>query len=297
MSAKLLQLPKKPNDLADDLESFIYVLCVMVLCYHDHTLSPTDIAGDAKEFSPAGNTRNDALSKYLDETFYSNIVSGRYHSGGKSKLAQIAIGEPGFTPTNERLKTLIFNLYKLLHEHYKAFPVDDLRAKWGVVARAEQHVIADSEVILGDRFPEVETYLKRRPQPAQAKPIESGPSRAALPDSTPLRNICAYWDIWGVILSDDLIRTRWPERKDKTHSQFSHLPNPNGTKGTEVASSLAGSSAGGSKHSLDLEEDDMMGETKNKRLKGEAQNASRVDQGLVAVRRSTRVIPNKNRPR
>lgn len=269
MSAKLLQLPKKPNDLADDLESFIYVLCVMILCYHDHTLSPTNIVGDVKEFSPAGNARNIALSKYIDDTFYTNIVSGRYHFGGQWKLAQIVLGKPGFTPTDERLKTLIFDLYGLLHEHYKAFPVDNLREKWGVVVPAAP-VIDDSRVILKDLYPDVKMWLLEVGlESAQPNPIEAGLLRAAPPDNTLLRNLCTHDDIYGVFLNDTIIKAHWPVRNDKTDSQFLHLPNANGTKGTEATSSLASSSAGGAKHSLDLEEEDMMGAPRNKKLKSD----------------------------
>lgn len=293
MSAKLLQLPKKPNELADDLESFIYVLCVMVLCYHDHTLSPTTIAGNVKEFTPEANGRNAGLSKYLTDTFYSNIVSGRYHFGGDHKLFQIERGAPQFKATDERLAKLISDLYKLLHEHYKAFPVEDLREEWGVVAPAAAVLNLRGKYLEGQReaigfnFNDLAEAEQGQDQPAKPKastPQATSPLRHG---DTQFQGLNTHRRIRDIFSNVAFTRTKWPEDCDKTPSQFWRLPNADGTKGTEVASSLAGSSAGGSKHSLDVEEGDGSQAPKNKKQK--RRGPSRSEEGLEAVRRSTRI--------
>lgn len=284
MSAKLLQLPRKPNDLADDLESFIYVICVMFLCYHKHSISPLNLAGNAKDFSPEGNARNTPLSQHLTRTFYSNTVTGRYHYGGQLKLTQIEKGDPGFKMAHKTLHLGISKLYTLLRQHYEAYPIDDLRAQWGVPVDAEPespvHEHTLRQRFRWPRLPAVHQTIQAQPKVGSSSIASLAPAIRSV-QGTKTVGLRTHQLILDVLLNEEILDARWPD-DDKTFPQFEKLPNTDGTEGTEVASSLAGSSTRGSKHSLDFDEGDETRELKKTR------RPSRFEQGLQPVRRSSR---------
>lgn len=275
MSAKLLQLPKKPNDLADDLESFIYVICVMFLCYHDHSLSPRNAAEDAKEFSAEGNTRNVRLSQFIASMFYSNIAQERYHYGGDSKLTRIKEGTPGFEMDDETLDLGICKLYALLKLHYEAFPVEDLQARWGIPKPAAFVPIVPLPVwTMQERLRQTrgDDFDPTMYQTTQIQPVRKSRSSAASSSAAShpargakLTGLNTHKFILGIFFDIDLLSANWPERGDKTFSQFVNLPDTDGMVGTGVVSPLAGSPARHLKHSLESDEEETSRDSKRSR--------------------------------
>lgn len=311
MSAKLLQLPKKPTELADDLESFIYVLCAMILCYHAHSMSPTNVAGNSREFTPGANARNVTLAKYLDDMFYSNTISGRYHYGGDRKLSQIVQGSPTFKPEDPHLKEGITKLYKLLKQHYKALPIDDaLQARWGIpVLSAPMLAVptpGPTPNPLGDRFdlaiveisepgsPPPPAFIPLPalsappPETSSAEGWSAEASSESPPDNGAAGSLDTHADITKIFADKDFKGQGgvWDPGYLKTYSQFVDLPNPDGSKGTGFASSLvrssARSSAASSKRALESHSGEGERDAKRAKVKG----SSRVEQGPKAARRS-----------
>ena len=84
MSATALQYPTKPSEVADDLESFIYVVLYMAARFHYHDKSPLDVKQTSPEDKKkAANAKNEKLSRFLYNFFYddSPTSSGHYTGG------------------------------------------------------------------------------------------------------------------------------------------------------------------------------------------------------------------------
>lgn len=113
MSGALLKYPLKPHDLADDLESFVHVLCFVALCFQAHSLSPRG----------QKNSENIALAQFMKSFFFEASVYGNFTIGGFRKMHNIQQGRPDFILDNSQgpLATLITELYKILERHYIAF--------------------------------------------------------------------------------------------------------------------------------------------------------------------------------
>lgn len=122
MSGALLKHPLKPNELADDLESFVHVLCFMALCFQAHDLSPHG----------QSNSENLSLAQFVKSYFFETAVYDRFTIGGFRKFCDISLGHPSFVLDNHQgpLATLINELYKVLKLHYS---VSDWSA-WSVFA-------------------------------------------------------------------------------------------------------------------------------------------------------------------
>jgi hypothetical protein len=145
MSARLLQYPKKPNEVADDLESIIYVISEGLLRFYPHTLSAPEALSLEPSTDPAQPDHtpppvNDQLASYVANTFYqASVVSDRYVVGGLSKRDQIDAGRPSFrllredSDVQEEIEVFLLDLYAILCEHYDAIPDAEL-AQYAVPA-------------------------------------------------------------------------------------------------------------------------------------------------------------------
>ncbi|GJE97879.1 hypothetical protein PsYK624_141010 [Phanerochaete sordida] len=134
LSALALTYPKKPQELSDDLESFVNVIVCLALRFHPHKLSlnyAPGISGDALRLANKGNT---GLAQHIFNFFYQDcLCEGGYSSGGEMKLLTILArgelpvylnaGPNGPTP----LARLIEDLYALLRLHYNSIDFDDMR--------------------------------------------------------------------------------------------------------------------------------------------------------------------------
>ncbi|GJE90362.1 hypothetical protein PsYK624_064930 [Phanerochaete sordida] len=119
MSGTLLSYPKKPNELADDIESFVYVISIALLRFHVHSLS-----GDRVYLA------QHVTFKYETETHDGAIAGG-------TKIRDMLRGDPGFDLIEKEdgpkhLSTLLTRLYQLGQNHYRNLDLEDLQRKYGV---------------------------------------------------------------------------------------------------------------------------------------------------------------------
>ncbi|EKM52401.1 uncharacterized protein PHACADRAFT_149017, partial [Phanerochaete carnosa HHB-10118-sp] len=132
LSALVLQYPKKPHELADDLEAFIYILVCMALRYHEHKRTPAYPKDIGRDEARAMNKQNKALASLVHSIFFDEYpAQGGYWSGGDRKMRDIQAGispvdlkptKSGPTP----LGILLDGLYSLLKRHYDAINMKDL---------------------------------------------------------------------------------------------------------------------------------------------------------------------------
>ena len=121
MSVNLLKYPTKPNEVADDLESVVYIVKEALLRFHPHDLSYETLD-------------KYGLAFYVSQVFYEmQAVSDRYVIGGWTKHIHILAGRPGFqlppdpiTGKESEMQLFLTELYKLLRTHYAAIPPEQL---------------------------------------------------------------------------------------------------------------------------------------------------------------------------
>lgn len=124
MSGALLQYPKKPNELSDDLESFIHIICWNTFRFHMHSLSRVDmdnkeIASDNKALRKA-NSMNTRLAGKVYNYFHAEFTDEDQSVGGDGKISFLTAGTSPVEPlsTNSPLASLISGLFVLCKEHY-----------------------------------------------------------------------------------------------------------------------------------------------------------------------------------
>lgn len=159
MSGILLKYPRKPNELADDIESFVYVITIALLRFHLHSLSVEDAHGIKTE-----------LAMYYTQKFDTyDEAKGGYIVGGTAKVRDMCLGDPGFTlaPKNsEKLSDLLTGLYQLGKNHYSKLDFEELQRKYGVerlpdpsstpaVANEGEESDYDMEIDFGEPDPEI----------------------------------------------------------------------------------------------------------------------------------------------
>ena len=124
MSGTLLGFPRKPHELADDLESFVYVISLALLRFHKHDLSFIDVRGKRPKLAKHISIMFDAADK----------AEGGYVVGGEGKIEAMVYGHPGFklaSGNSPQLSVLLKELYELGKEHYSKLDLDTLQAKYG----------------------------------------------------------------------------------------------------------------------------------------------------------------------
>lgn len=121
MSALLLTHPRKPYELANDLESFIHVVTWLAARFHVHNMS--DDKGDLEAF---------VQSRYEKFTIKDDGVYGP-----EDKLTAMLTGETGLRLNlkyTENLDTLIRSLHRIAKEHYAQVDFEHM-ARYGVASR------------------------------------------------------------------------------------------------------------------------------------------------------------------
>ncbi|KAJ3559199.1 hypothetical protein NM688_g481 [Phlebia brevispora] len=130
LSALLLQYPKKPTELADDLESFVHVITWLAFRFHEHkTTIPICLNPDCDVATVrAANGSNDALSAQKNEFFDASFEQDGYHLGPRAKYQQIKEGKPPCRLVDKTgpLSRLLDRLYSLLRLHYEAIDPAEL---------------------------------------------------------------------------------------------------------------------------------------------------------------------------
>ena len=131
MSSLSLRYPRKPWELADDIESFIYIPVYMTLRFHRHAMTKPKKypVGVSVQDLRKKNATNRTLATRVFSLFWEEEdCEDGYVSGGTTKNLWIENGKPPVELTNPSspLAALLQRLYVLLHEHYKAVNYADL---------------------------------------------------------------------------------------------------------------------------------------------------------------------------
>ncbi|GBE81228.1 hypothetical protein SCP_0309550 [Sparassis crispa] len=115
MSALLLKYPNKPNDVSDDLESFVHIVHWLALKYHRHNLSGR------------------RLQRHVESTYDScDLTLSGHYVGGDQKFQELKAGLVQFTVSrNPALNELLLSLLDMCRKHYAAVDYDALNALGG----------------------------------------------------------------------------------------------------------------------------------------------------------------------
>lgn len=127
MSGPLLKFPLKPNEVADDIESFIHVFDFTALRFYRSSFAGQDPVG-VNRSGPSGQPYSDRLAQHVWTFFYMDAKVGSHHVGGDykfltymSKLPESfeIIGNTVFTK-------LLTELHKLCRKHYASLDMNAL---------------------------------------------------------------------------------------------------------------------------------------------------------------------------
>ena len=219
MSAALLSYPRKPNELTDDLESFVYVISLAILRFHEHTLT---------QF---GNT---ILGRHVSLVYDAADRTNDGYWVSTDKLNRIRGGNPGFDLLNKKskLSTLLRSLWQLGRAHYAKLDLLDMQERWGVgpvVKDPEESPTLANNLLFHSAFPktmsdrsvrsEVEADLLEEDDLLE----EEGGPPLVLPDPTPRvqdpRDFNRHIHIYKIFRS--LAESDWgTEDTTKTPDQF-----------------------------------------------------------------------------
>lgn len=111
MSGPMLKYPLKPNDLPDDIESFVHLFYYLILRYHEHSL----------QAAPDHKDANVPLSMFVSNYFFLAEPRGQCAIGGRAKFEVFSKPKPPFNLTNEHdsgLRTFIQSVHTLCYKHY-----------------------------------------------------------------------------------------------------------------------------------------------------------------------------------
>jgi hypothetical protein len=241
MSANLLEYPRKPNELADDLESVVYVVSEGFLRFHPHNLSgPSTSALQPPASSEQSNQpppANNKLARYVATTFYeADVVGSGYVVGGQRKRAEIDAGRPGFKlsggSSNQETETQVFlrELYELLREHYAATP-QGIYERFRAPSQAnENHTLESANTKMAMKVDDdqelLEAFFESHATATPASQLE--PGREPEPVSVAQRKLDTHDAIMQIFLRYLMDRTTRTARKhihyQKTKDQFEGLP-------------------------------------------------------------------------
>ena len=215
MSGPLLRYPRKPNHLFDDLISFIYVLEIMGLRFHIHSLSSRKLVKEGSTVKLTvdmeENKANTAFAGYLQDKFLSQYTS----NAGSRKILESRVGKPSFRfMYQDGLAWLLTEFYKKLQPYFLATDQDEWVRKWGdeldsfrsVVQEDKEAATAWQDMSVFEDIPE------ETPSDDTATRQRQGRNLLDLTHVDILK-------IWRSIPA----ATLWS--KDKTPDQFSNLPN------------------------------------------------------------------------
>ena len=127
MSAELLQYPKKPHKVSDDLQSFVYIFVELGGRFHPHNLSDRrieklDFTSPLRLVSEI-NRENDRLAKFVSDFFFDKSGIAGYYTGGTKKMVDMWRGSTDIQFASGVLSKLLDDLYHCYHfsGHYRTF--------------------------------------------------------------------------------------------------------------------------------------------------------------------------------
>ncbi|GJE86569.1 hypothetical protein PsYK624_026490 [Phanerochaete sordida] len=122
-----LRYPLKPPEVADDIESFVYVITLFALRYHKHATSPIARNTDSVAVQRRATAENHGFMGWIAAFFFdARPVGHGYCDGGMNKERHIEMADPPvmLRPLPNGRRALIDEFldlaYRLMHEHYKA---------------------------------------------------------------------------------------------------------------------------------------------------------------------------------
>lgn len=183
MSAVSLMYPKKPQEVADDVESIVYILVYFALRFHSHQLSTRIPRGSPPHEVRKINGLNQNLSSLVHQFFWEEFpCEGGYWSGGDRKMVSIRNAQPPvkLKPVPQKdgesreshLALLLKSLYRLLHTHYSAIKFADL-AHFAVEQLQDSNSVRGSSVSPGTMPAEADVVGSSAPKPTM-HPVERG---------------------------------------------------------------------------------------------------------------------------
>ncbi|CAL1698835.1 unnamed protein product [Somion occarium] len=215
LSGLLLNYPKKPYELSDDLESFVHVINMQNLRFRHH------------DKSPCKEDKSD-LSDHLFHVYQKTKVVQGFHMGSKDKLTQMKSGVPPYTITvHSNMSILVEGLMKMCQEHYAALDWDGL-AKYAVKEDVPEPVeLSDPR----PRVPKSRTafpvpkriaLVPTIPEEDEAQPQQALEPQPQPPTEPPKKLLDTHEHIESVF-AIALNMNNWPPN-DKMPDQFIGLP-------------------------------------------------------------------------
>ncbi|THH30018.1 hypothetical protein EUX98_g4181 [Antrodiella citrinella] len=212
LSATLLNFPKKPYELADDIESFLHLLCIFALRFHHHNLDPV------------------VLKVTLDDHYDVSWYQDGYCLGSYQKLSDVRGGLlPCTLRTKDTFSTLLQVLAAICKEHYASLDFDDLQEQFGITPETAASASVepteyDSAPPIVPAFSDIDE--RSRKENAQLEADLPLPKPAVATLNTHSRFAFAFYDA--------LTRDGWIPH-DKTVDQFEKInrrPSSTGTSGS-----------------------------------------------------------------
>lgn len=182
MSTLCLLYPKKPQEVADDLESIVYILVRLALRFHKHEKSlKYDPGSRSSDDIRKANATNEDLATLVSSFFDVQIeCEDGYWSGGSSKKDWLETYKlpvkllPGPDGKQTPLAKLLRSLYALLRQHYGAINYSDLerfkveKRTSGVTVEVDENKARLTEETNESPEPPVDTNLPPPPKTLDA---------------------------------------------------------------------------------------------------------------------------------
>ncbi|KAA1470049.1 hypothetical protein DENSPDRAFT_669076 [Dentipellis sp. KUC8613] len=220
MSAALLKFPMKPNELSDDLESFLHVATVMGLRFHLHDMSVTINDGTLISIDKQKMKEDNRLATHMKMTYYhhGDRLEGKHSIGGKFKFQEFLAGKPDviFDRPKDPLPTFITSLYQLFSSRYQALDVDEYEKRYGYTSRSNRaSKVGDENKGTRKTVSLFTTGLEPSPGPVLSVAASPQQGVSHLKDLTH-RDLSAVWRTLG----EERI---WPDASEKTADQLQGL--------------------------------------------------------------------------
>lgn len=162
MSGLLLQYPRKPNSVSDDLESFYHVLALFALRFHKH--------------KQTGKPKN--IKSILVADYDKVSMQDGYWVGSDRKSDNIKLGKlPSPLTTRDRFSHLLKHLVGICKTHYEAQDEDDLDRRYGSNSVTSSDTVANSD---NNNTPAIDSTAKPvksfNLKPSAAVPVHKNPA-------------------------------------------------------------------------------------------------------------------------
>ena len=238
MSALSLQYPLKPNQLADDLESFVHVITYHCLRFHRHSMT----VHVTKKMEPADlmskNKENSKLAIHLLNYYHFNEQLGQFRIGGDHKLDSIKQANPPFkgdsNPTilSPTLVRFVNDLYKLLKEHYSTVDYGSLSPyrppsiDWDQGSSQQSTPLILTGINPRGILNRMKDSESRSDESESGSVSQAAPVTAVTKGSAPVRDLCSHEHIRELFsnVATEVLDSADNVQSDATQDQFLGLP-------------------------------------------------------------------------